>query len=252
VIKLCKHMHVYNELHSKTKHSKHFIENHSFTHRNVICRVDWNVPVNASGVIQDDYRITSSLRTINCILKDRPNKVVLVSHFGRPDSKLPPSEWSKSNNSWSRYLSQLAKVSLVLVAVEVACHFTLLITYACYSLFFIIHAALPRRDPALPAQGPLSHASLLCLSLKPLSYASITPPILPCCSYSFTQHFPGETLHFLPKGLHPDTLAEIKSSPDRLFLLENIRFHKEETEFENLGVEKLADSEPYKVCLCVF
>ena len=39
-----------------------------------------------------------------------------------------------------------------------------------------------------------------------------------------------EPLHFLEKGVCTETLDEMNSS-DRLFLLENIRFHDEETDY---------------------
>ena len=42
-----------------------------------------NVPMK-DGVITDDFRIVSALPTINRILKDEPNRLVILSHMGRP------------------------------------------------------------------------------------------------------------------------------------------------------------------------
>lgn len=52
--------------------------------KNVVMRVDFNVPV-ADGVITDDNRITAALKSINYVT-DRGGKVILLSHFGRPKS----------------------------------------------------------------------------------------------------------------------------------------------------------------------
>jgi 3-phosphoglycerate kinase len=52
--------------------------------RRVLIRVDYNVPVNDRGVIVDDNKIRQSLITIKyCI--GHGAKVILCSHFGRPD-----------------------------------------------------------------------------------------------------------------------------------------------------------------------
>ncbi|KPP95260.1 MAG: phosphoglycerate kinase Pgk [Bacteroidetes bacterium HLUCCA01] len=52
--------------------------------KNVVMRVDFNVPV-ADGVITDDNRITAALKSINYVT-ERGGKVILLSHFGRPKS----------------------------------------------------------------------------------------------------------------------------------------------------------------------
>lgn len=57
--------------------------------KTVLVRVDYNVPLKKddSGILQvsNDERITASLDTINFLLK-HDAKVVLMSHFGRPES----------------------------------------------------------------------------------------------------------------------------------------------------------------------
>ncbi len=54
--------------------------------KTVLVRADYNVPLNEKGEIDDDFRIRSSLPTIEALLADGC-KVVIMSHLGRPDGK---------------------------------------------------------------------------------------------------------------------------------------------------------------------
>lgn len=54
--------------------------------KTVLVRADYNVPLTDEGVISDDYRIRSSVPTLEALLA-RGCKVVLISHLGRPDGK---------------------------------------------------------------------------------------------------------------------------------------------------------------------
>jgi glyceraldehyde 3-phosphate dehydrogenase len=60
-----------------------YIDSHTFMGKNVVLRLDLNVPMQ-NGVITDDYRITSALPTIRRILKDGPKRLVILTHMGRP------------------------------------------------------------------------------------------------------------------------------------------------------------------------
>ncbi|MDA1283478.1 MAG: phosphoglycerate kinase [Proteobacteria bacterium] len=61
------------------------INNINFTLiKNVILRVDYNVPINDNFIIQDFTRISRSQETIELLLKNNC-KILLLTHFGRPD-----------------------------------------------------------------------------------------------------------------------------------------------------------------------
>ena len=58
----------------------------NFRGRKVLLRVDFNVPIDKTGKITDDHRLTSTLPTINKIINEG-GTVIICSHMGRPQGK---------------------------------------------------------------------------------------------------------------------------------------------------------------------
>ena len=80
------------------------INEYDFNNKNVIIRVDFNVPVE-DGKIADDTRIVNSIRTIKYIYDKNPKRILLLSHFGKVKS-----EEDKKNNSLSIVVNRLEEL----------------------------------------------------------------------------------------------------------------------------------------------
>lgn len=77
--------------------------------KRVLVRVDFNVPMDEFGNIEDDTRIKASLPTIEYLL-DAKAKVILMSHLGRPNGKRDPKlSLQPVAKRLSRYLNREVK-----------------------------------------------------------------------------------------------------------------------------------------------
>ena len=182
--KLLEYMVNYND--TKQKLNPYFIENQNLTRKCVVLRLDWNVPVKATGEIDSFFRIDASMRTIQYILAQRPKRVIIVSHLGRPKEGQFNAKYS-----FGTYLAQIQS-------------------------FFEEYESGGGRARSMSQSESLiaaSAASGASTALKEFR------------------------LRFLPKGVCQETLTTLASdletttadSAPLLYLLENVRFHAEET-----------------------
>ena len=63
----------------------------NLTAKSIVIRVDYNVSLvkkESEYEVSGDVRIRESLKTINYILKQKPSRLVILSHLGRPEGKV--------------------------------------------------------------------------------------------------------------------------------------------------------------------
>jgi len=86
--------------------SKYYITSlkDKITDKRVMLRLDLNVPIN-NNIVTDDFRISSSIPTINTILEYKPKCIILSSHFGRPVSKDTENSLLNIINYINQYLN---------------------------------------------------------------------------------------------------------------------------------------------------
>ena len=133
----------------KHNNDPYYIDNQNFHKKNVLLRLDFNVPM-IDGVISDNYRITSTMPTIQRILKDKPNRLMIMSHFGRPNGV-------EEKYSLKQIVPELEKII-------------------------------------------------------------------------------GQSVEFLPNGLSSQTIKDLSKQKSEIYLLENLRFHKEETKYKSMDM----------------
>ena len=56
----------------------------AFAGKSVFVRVDFNCPLDGDGDVADDFRVRAALPTLRHILRNKPRRVVIATHFGRP------------------------------------------------------------------------------------------------------------------------------------------------------------------------
>lgn len=71
--------------------------------KHILLRVDFNVSLNDDYTIADDERIQQSLPTIRLLLKNR-NKLILISHLGRPKGRDQSFSLSRAAERLQSYL----------------------------------------------------------------------------------------------------------------------------------------------------
>ena len=80
------------------------ISNFVGENKTVFLRVDFNVPVDGNNSIVDDFRIKSSIQTIEFLLEQDAN-IIIISHFGDPKNIS-----DKTNLSFSKIVDQISKI----------------------------------------------------------------------------------------------------------------------------------------------
>lgn len=122
VVELLNHMIDYNTQHQQAKntlrHDPQFIENKTLQNKRIILRLDWNVPIK-HGVIQDYFRIHSTLKTIEYILTQQPAYIMIVSHLGRPKQIDSLYSFETYVDQINRYLCKHTHFSVKLVNTNV-------------------------------------------------------------------------------------------------------------------------------------
>jgi phosphoglycerate kinase len=63
------------------------LKDFDFKDQRVLVRVDFNVPQDEVGNVEDDWKIRKSIPTIKYLLDHKAKQVVLMSHLGRPSGK---------------------------------------------------------------------------------------------------------------------------------------------------------------------
>jgi glyceraldehyde 3-phosphate dehydrogenase len=203
-IRLAQHIYQYK---SRTDFYPFITENISFKNKNVLLRVDYNVPFSQKSdgsekVITDDFRIRSTLPTLRRILKDKPRSIVIATHLGRPDPK-------KEGETRESMIDK-------------------------YSTRFILDRLkeILRGDAEVRGDGIVFN--FLPEGLGRGSLEKIREDgkkLFVTTLYEMDEYINVNEIHQVP----------------RIYLLENLRFHPEETGFDGADQALIEKSEPYQV-----
>jgi phosphoglycerate kinase len=87
--------------------------------KRVLVRVDFNVPLDASGAITDDTRIRAALPTLAALL-ERGASLLLVSHLGRPQAREPELSLAPVGVRLAELLGIPVKLATGVIGAEVA------------------------------------------------------------------------------------------------------------------------------------
>ena len=82
-----------------------YIDQTEISNKRILLRVDFNVALNANNTIADDTRIQQSLPTIKYLLS-KGNKLVIVSHLGRPKVRDEQSSLKKAAEKLQEYVPE--------------------------------------------------------------------------------------------------------------------------------------------------
>ncbi|MBI2450014.1 MAG: phosphoglycerate kinase [Candidatus Nealsonbacteria bacterium] len=63
------------------------IRDFNVANKRILVRCDFNVPLSETGEILDDFRIKKTIPTIEYLIEKGAQKIILMSHLGRPDGK---------------------------------------------------------------------------------------------------------------------------------------------------------------------
>lgn len=68
------------------------VRNAAVRGRKILLRVDYNLPVGTEGELLDDARIVATIPTIEWLLRNNVEQIILLTHWGRPNGK-PDAKW---------------------------------------------------------------------------------------------------------------------------------------------------------------
>ncbi len=88
-----------------------YIDEVEVKNKKVLLRVDFNVSMDSTSEIADDTRMQQSLPTIQYLLKNN-NRLIIVSHLGRPEGRDPKYSLKVVAEKLQQYLPSY-KITLV-------------------------------------------------------------------------------------------------------------------------------------------